>query len=266
MRVPHRPLRAGGVALLGLATVALTGALASAQTATAATSAGPPRLAAVKGSLTATTDTVTGAHTASQMSVEVALAPRDAAGLSQALTEVYTEGSRQYHHWLAKGQFDASYAPTAAERDAVEGYLRGQGLTVSSTDSPFLIRATGSSARITAALHTTLSNYVSGQGARFYANSTAVSLPSSIVGDVQGVIGLTDTVRLHSLTARATGAPAAKPAAGPATAGPPAARPPPARPPRAARPATSPPRNCSPTPTTARTTRSATVAAPTAAA
>jgi kumamolisin len=218
MRVPHRPLRAGSVAMLGLATVALTGALASAQTATAATSAVGPSLAAVKGSLTATTDTVAGAHTASQMSVEVALAPRDEAGLSQALTEVYTEGSSQYHHWLGKGQFDASYAPTAAERDAVEGYLRGQGLTVTPTDSPFLIRATGSSARITAALHTTLSDYVSGQGVRFYANSTAVSLPSSIVGDVQGVIGLTDTVRLRSLTARPTGATAAKPT-GSTTAG-----------------------------------------------
>jgi subtilase family serine protease len=226
MRVPHRPLRAGSVALLGLATVALTGALAAAQTATAATSAtsatsansatsaGSPRLAAVKGSLTATTDTATGAHTAAQMSVEVALAPRDEAGLSQALTAVYTEDSGQYHHWLAKGQFDASYAPSAAERAAVEGYLRGQGLTVSSTDSPFLVSATGSSARITAALHTTLSNYVSGQGVRFYANSTAVSLPSSIVGDVQGVIGLTDTVRLHSLTAKPTAKPTASTAAG----------------------------------------------------
>ena len=47
MRVPHRPLRAGSVAMLGLATVALTGALASAQTATAATSAVGPSLAAV---------------------------------------------------------------------------------------------------------------------------------------------------------------------------------------------------------------------------
>jgi len=204
MRVPHRPLRTGSIALLGLATVALTGALAAAQPATASTSAVSPPLTAVAGSLTATSDAVTGAHTASQMSVEVALAPRDAAGLSRSLTEMYTEGSGEYHQWLAKGQFDASYAPSAAERAAVEGYLRDQGLTVSATDSAFLIRATGSSARVSAALHTTLSNYVSGQGVRFYANSTAVSLPSSIVGDVQGVIGLTDTVRLHSLTARPT--------------------------------------------------------------
>jgi subtilase family serine protease len=213
MRVPHRPLRAGSVALLGLATVALTGALASAQAATAATPAGTPHLAAIKGSLTATTDKATGAHTASKMSVEVALAPRDQAGLDQSLTEVYAEGGSRYHQWLAKGQFDASYAPAAAERNAVAGYLRGQGLTVASTSSPFLIRATGSSARIAAAFHTKLSDYVSGRGVRFYANSTAVSLPSSIVGDVEGVIGLTDTVRLHSLTARPTGQTAARPTA-----------------------------------------------------
>ena len=218
MRVPHRPLRAGSIALLGLATVALTGALASAQTATAATSAVAPSIATVKGSLTATTDKVTGAYTASQMSVEVALAPRDEAGLNRTLTEVYTEGSSEYHQWLAKGQFDASYAPTAAELDAVETYLRGQGLAVSSTDSPFLIRAAGSSARVTAALHTSLRDYESAQGVKFFANSTAVSLPSSIVGDVQGVIGLTNTVRLHSLTNRPTDETAASPTANGATA------------------------------------------------
>ena len=210
MRVLHRPLRAGAAAALGLATIALTGALGSAQTATAATSAAPPRLAAVKGSLTPTTNAVTGAYTASRMSVEVALQPRNQSALSSSLAEVYAKGSSQYHQWLAKGEFDARYAPSAAERTAVEGYLRGQGLTVAATDSPFLIRATGSSARITTAFHTRLSTYVSSRGVGYFANSTDVSLPAAIVSDVQGVIGLTDTVRLQSLAVRPPGATTAK--------------------------------------------------------
>jgi kumamolisin len=205
MRVLHRPLRAGTAAVLGLATIALAGALGSAQTATAATSAASPRLATIEGSLTPTTNAVTGAYTASKMSVEVALQPRDEDGLGSALAEVYAKGSRQYHQWLAKGEFDARYAPTAAERDAVEGYLRGQGLAVSAAGSPFLVRAEGSSARITAAFHTRLSTYAGTGGVPYFANSTEVSVPAAIVADVQGVIGLTSTVRLHSVAVRPPG-------------------------------------------------------------
>ena len=206
MRVLHRPLRAGTAAVLGLATFALAGALGSAQTAIAATSVAPPRLAAIKGSLTPTTNAVTGAYTASKMSVEVALEPRDQAGLASSLTAVYETGSSQYHQWLAKGEFDAKYAPSAAERGAVESYLRGQGLSVAATDSPFLIRAVGPSARVTAAFHTRLSTYVGTHGARYFANSTDVSLPTALVRDVQGVIGLTNTVRLQSMAVRPVGA------------------------------------------------------------
>src|ERR1700677_2439110 len=96
MRVLHRPLRAGGAAVLGLATIALTGAFAAGQ-ASAATSTVTPRLAAIKGSLPATTDKMTGAYSASKMSVEVALAPRDETGLTRELQAIYTQGTSQYH-------------------------------------------------------------------------------------------------------------------------------------------------------------------------
>ena len=51
------------------------------------------------------------------MSVEVALAPRDEAGLNAELKAVYTQGSGQYDQFLRKGQFDANYAPTTATTD-----------------------------------------------------------------------------------------------------------------------------------------------------
>ena len=90
-----------------------------------------------------TTDPQTGAFTASRMSVEVSLAPRNETGLNAELKALYTEGSKQYGRFLAKGQFAARYAPTIATRDAVAAYLRGAGLTVSSTSSPFTLRAAG---------------------------------------------------------------------------------------------------------------------------
>jgi subtilase family serine protease len=210
MRMLHRPLHAGSAAVLGLATIAFTTGFTSAPAATAATTAVKPRLTVLTNSLPATTDRQTGIYTASSMSVEVALAPRDEQGLATELAAAYTAGSG-YHRWLARGQFDQRYAPPSAELAAVTAYLRGAGLHVAPTNSPFLIRVTGSSAKITAAFHTTLRSYVDQRGIRYFANSVPVSLPSSIAGGVEGVVGLTNTVREHSMIARPLGKTAAAP-------------------------------------------------------
>jgi kumamolisin len=204
MRLLHRPLRAGGAAVLGLATIALTGAFAAsgAQASTATPAAATPALTTLSGSLPPTTDRQTGAYTASRMTVEVALAPRDEAGLNAELRAVYTKGSPRYGKFLRAGQFDALYAPTTATRNSVETYLRSAGLAVSAGSSPFVIEATGSSAKITAAFHTTLRNYVDPQRIRYFSNSTSVRLPSSIVSGIIGVVGLSNTVRLQSLAVR----------------------------------------------------------------
>jgi len=212
MRLLHRPIRAGGAAVLGLATIALTGAFAAgAQASTATPSAVSPTLTTLPNSLPATTDRSTGAFTTSNMSVEVGLAPRNGAGLSAELKAVYTVGGRDYGRFLAKGQFDSKYAPTAATTAAVSAYLRSQGLTVSPTDSPFLLEATGPSAKITAAFHTSLRNYVDREGIKYFSNSTSVRLPASIASVVSGITGLSNTVRMQSEAVRpASGKAAAK--------------------------------------------------------
>jgi subtilase family serine protease len=211
MRMLHRPLRAGSAALLGLAAISLAVTFASAPSARAATMAVTPRLTAVPDSLPATTDKQTGAYTASIMSVEVVLAPRDEQGLAAELAAVYAADSGSYHRWLMAGQFVQRYAPPGAEVAAVTGYLRGAGLRVAATNSPFLIRAAGSSAKIAAAFHTVLRSYVDRRGIAYFANAATVRLPSSIAGGVQGIVGLTNTVRQHSMIARPLGKRAATP-------------------------------------------------------
>jgi subtilase family serine protease len=201
MGLHKRPIYVGTAAAVGLATVALTGFFA----ATAAVATPGPRFVALSQSMNPTTDHRTGSYQSSQMSVEVTVAPRDAAGLASELRSAYTKGSSDYHQWLAKGQFDARYAPTAAERSAVAGYFRSAGLKVSGTSSPFLLRVTGSSQRISAAFRTSLSTYVDPHGARYFSNSSAVQVPSSISRDVLGVVGLTNTVREHTMIARQAG-------------------------------------------------------------
>ena len=199
MSLIHRPTRAGVVVIAGLAMTAMTGALAT--PALAAASSATPRYVALSGSAVATRDAVTGSYSSSRMSIEVALAPRNEARLTALLAGLYTKGSGTYHDWLAKGQFNARFAPAAATRAAVERYLSQRGLTVEASSSPFLVRAAGSSRQISAAFQTTLHTYAGSRGARFFANSTAVRVPATLALGVLGVLGLTNTVREQDMIA-----------------------------------------------------------------
>jgi subtilase family serine protease len=200
MSVLTRPARFGTAAVAGLATLALAGGYAS--TSAAAASRTAPQFVSLRNSVSPTTDHATGAYHSARMSIEVALAPRNEKGLERALRAQYTRGSSSYHRWLARGAFDAGYAPTAPERNAVGRYLASAGLKVSASSSPFLLRATGSSQRVEAAFRTSLSTYRDSRGTRYFANASAVRVPSTLSGDVLGVVGLKNTVRLRSAIAR----------------------------------------------------------------
>src|SRR5580704_1073564 len=145
MRIRQRPPRAGRWAGAGLAAIVVAGGLSAASAAGPASASSVPRFTALAGSTPATTSHRVGAYSSSRMAVEVSLAPSHEAGLASELRTAYASGSRGFHQWLRRGEFDARYAPAAAERAAVTRYLRSAGLTVDHSASPFLVRATGSS-------------------------------------------------------------------------------------------------------------------------
>ncbi len=183
--------RAAGVGLtcLGLL-VAGGGAVAGA--------APHARMTPIRGSFTRPAGaSVQGAYRAAAMSVEVVLTPRDQAGMHRNLSALYDPASASFHRWLPRGRFARLYAPSAASRARVAEALRAAGLAVSATRSPFLMRATGSSAQVQRAFGTTILRYRSARGASFHANASPTEVASSIAADVQGVVGLTNTVRLH---------------------------------------------------------------------
>jgi subtilase family serine protease len=202
MDLTHSRIRAAGIAVLGLAMTGLTGAFASSAMAAPAHASPAPGFVTVSGSLTPTPDHVTGRYHSARMTVEVSLAPRNKAGLTSLTRALYTKNSGSYHHWLAKGQFDQRFAPTAAQRAAVVHYLRSSGLTVQTGPWPFLVRATGSSQRVSAAFRTSLSTYRDKRGIRYFANSSPARVPSTMAADVQGIIGLSNTARAHTNVVR----------------------------------------------------------------
>jgi subtilase family serine protease len=200
MGLIHRPVRGAAIAVIGLAMTAATGAFAA-----SALASGPaaPRYVALAGSAAGAGAASTGSYSSPRMSVEVALAPRHPVLLNRLLRALYTKGSRKYEHWLAKGQFDKRFGPSAATVAAVDHYLSQEGLTVTRSSSPFLVSAAGSSRRVSAAFDTRLEKYSSARG-RFFANATDARLPASLASGVIGVLGLNNAVREHDMVQRAT--------------------------------------------------------------
>jgi subtilase family serine protease len=194
VRLRNRP-RIAGVAA-GAAIIAMAGGLSAATAANAATAGSGPAYATVSAVLPAAARPAAGTYHSARMSVEVVLAPRHPAQLTRQLTAAYAHPAAG-GHWLAKGQFAARYAPTAAARAAVAKYLRARHLTVPASSSAFLVRATGTSAQVSAAFRTTLKSYRQ-KSTTYFANATAAVLPAALAAGVKGVIGLSNTVRLHA--------------------------------------------------------------------
>ena len=138
----------------------------------------------------------TGSYSRRDMRVEVALAPSDPAGLAAELRAVYTPGSAGFHHWLKRGAFDRRYAPAPGSVAAVSSYLHARGLRTGRGGSPFLLAAVGSSRQVAAAFGTSLATFRASDGTRFWANTTAVTVPATLRATVQAVIGL-DSFKHH---------------------------------------------------------------------
>jgi len=150
------------------------------------------------GSVTKTSDRATGTYHAPAMSVEVVLKASHGAALQRLLGNLYDAKSSEYQHWLSSGSFDRQFAPSRTERAAVIRYLRASGLSLKSSDSPFLVRATGSSATVSTAFRSDILTYRDRRGMSYFSNATAAELPAGIAHGVLGVLGLSNTVRLES--------------------------------------------------------------------
>lgn len=139
-----------------------------------------------------------GQHASSgQLTISVVLHPNNETAMNTLLANLYDPSSAQYQHWLATGEFNTRFAPTAAQIAQVQTFLKQSGLQVINSPTPFLVRATGTTAQIEAAFHTKLDDYKAANGKPFFQNDTAVQVPASLANIVLAVTGLTDTVNAH---------------------------------------------------------------------
>jgi subtilase family serine protease len=171
----------------------------------AAAPAAPEGHSTIPLSFRPTTDADQGQFSSSKMTVEVVLAPRDEAELATLLANVYDPSSPSYHQWLVQGEFNTRFAPSAAQINAVAGFLQSSGLVLEESPSPFLMRASGPSTMVEAAFGTTLRNYRNAKGIAYFSNASALRIPTSVASGVLGVVGLSNTVRVQAHPRRTTG-------------------------------------------------------------
>lgn len=122
------------------------------------------------------------------LSFTMTLAPADQAAAAAYAESVSDPASTNYREYLTPAQYAARFGPTASSTAAVKTWLSGQGLRVTGQGTGYL-RVSGDVTSVNAAFHTTMGSYRR-DDLTVAAPTSAISVPASIRGDVQAVVGL----------------------------------------------------------------------------
>jgi pseudomonalisin/xanthomonalisin len=139
-------------------------------------------------------DTVLGVLSQSQpMHVAVSLKLRNKAQLDAFV-------ANPHHPNLTPAQFNAQYAPTQAQAQAVADFLKKQGFAnVQIAPNRQLVTASGQAATAASAFHTSFVRVHTHDGRNAYATSSDVKIPASLQGIVNEVVGLQNVHVFHIL-------------------------------------------------------------------
>ncbi|HEU0277850.1 MAG TPA: protease pro-enzyme activation domain-containing protein [Rhodanobacteraceae bacterium] len=178
--------------------------LAAGATAFAASPPAPAGTAVIKAATQLrATDTVVGPMALTQsMRVTLSLHWRNEAGLKAFIAE-------PHHPNLTQAEFNATYAPPAAQVDQVKAFLQQHGFTdIQVSADSLLVSGEAPVAKVQAAFSTTMVNVRTKSGRLAFANSAPAHVPAALQGVVDEVIGL-DTVHVFHTAPISKIAPAA---------------------------------------------------------
>ncbi len=185
--VRRRALHAGLLAIAALVAAALVGAAEAA-----------PARTTLPGSAPAWAnkhDFGGAADPASSVGFRVYLGWTDPAAVSSLAQAVSNPASASYRQYLTPQQFRHQFAPSQTQVAAVQSWLRGQGFTVGYTpQNNHYVSAEGTVAQATSAFGTSFGMY-DVEGLTLRSPSSDVSIPSSLAGIVDGVVGLDDSAQ-----------------------------------------------------------------------
>src|SRR5262249_20586661 len=130
--------------------------------------------------------------------IVVSLDLRNRDALETFLVALQDPASPQYQHFLTQDEFNALYAPTLAEEEAVVRHLRRHGFRVTERyPNRLLVGAVGDVAAIETAFGVEMQDVTVRHQRHFTANREP-SFPPDIAHAIVGVIGLDDLVSMRS--------------------------------------------------------------------
>jgi len=140
------------------------------------------------------------APTTDYVNLRVYLGWRGGSAAQQTARDVSTPGTATYRHFLTPQQFRQQFAPAQADVTSVQQFLRDAGFSIVNTPSNnHFIAAEGTVSQAQSAFAVTLGEYAI-NGLTLRAPESAVSVPGSLAGVVQGVTGLDQSSELMAPT------------------------------------------------------------------
>jgi subtilase family serine protease len=134
------------------------------------------------------------------VNIRVYLGWRDEAAAQRTAQAVSTPGSSSYRHFVTPAQFRQQFSPTQSSVAAVQKFLQDAGFSVVNTPgNNRFVAAEGTVAQAQAAFSVELGEFAT-FGKTLRAPESAVSVPSSLAGIVQGVTGLDQSSELMAPT------------------------------------------------------------------
>jgi subtilase family serine protease len=136
------------------------------------------------------------ANTSDYVGFRVYLGWQNESQLQSFIQAVANPKSSSYGQYLTPAQFHQLYSPSQAQVVAVQSWLRNQGFQVEYTPgNNHYVSAEGTVAQAAAAFGTTFGTY-SVDGMTLRSQTSPLTIPSSLAGTIDGVIGLDDTALL----------------------------------------------------------------------
>jgi subtilase family serine protease len=111
---------------------------------------------------------------------------RDQAGLAALAKSVSDPRSASYGHYLSPAQVQARFGATAAQQQAVSGWLRQSGLAVTHRDA-FVISASGTAAAAESAVQAGLQLSRPKGGTEQVVSTRAMSVPAAVAGAISTI-------------------------------------------------------------------------------
>jgi hypothetical protein len=127
------------------------------------------------------------------------LQPPHLAAEDKFITQLVTKGSPNFHKFLTQEEWNARFAPSVEDEQAVVDWAQSVGLTVTKRyPNRLLVSVEGTAGTIEKALGVTINNYQVGNEVDF-SNDRDPVIPANLSGILSGVAGLNNIERVHRI-------------------------------------------------------------------